>query len=376
MAIGIEHDEVIIAEEEEREIWAKHYCSSHQILLVGEGDFSFSLSLAHSFGSASNILASSLDSYDVLIKKYKQAKSNLEKLGLLGASLLHGVDATTMKLHTDLKMRKFDRIIFNFPHAGFHGKEDNIRLIKMHRRVVHGFFRNASGMLRANGEIHVNHKTTTPFNRWCIKELASQNSLAFIECVDFKAEDYPGYNNKRGDGLKSDDPFPLGACGTYKFRFSPHTKKMPKVLSSLDIAHITFQNFVETPFETGRQPILPYEFRQPIVPSEFQQHQMNFTAYANNIPGYVESPPTTASRDEFSRIFQGYFSHVTETFGWHDCDVYNSVHEALNLGFATYMAGVPGRDLNGYIELLEELHHLSVSRLAWLQTMLVSDHQW
>ncbi|KAF7140717.1 hypothetical protein RHSIM_Rhsim06G0233600 [Rhododendron simsii] len=369
MVIGIEHDEVIIAEEEEREIWAKHYCSSHQILLVGEGDFSFSLSLARSFGSASNILASSLDSYDVLIKKYKQAKSNLENLGLLGASLLHRVDATTMKLHTDLKMRKFDRIIFNFPHAGFHGKEDNIHLIKMHRRVVHGFFRNASGMLRANGEIHVNHKTTTPFNRWCIKELASQNSLAFIECVDFKAEDYPGYSNKRGDGLKSDDPFHLGACGTYKFRFSPHTKKMPKGLSSLDIAQPIL------PYEF-RQPIVPCEFRQPIFPYEFQQHQMNFTAYANNIPGYVGSPPTIVSRDEFFRIFQGYFSHVRETFGRHDCDVYNSVHEALNLGFATYMAGVPGRDLNGYIELLEELHHFSVSRLAWLQTMLVSDRQW
>jgi 25S rRNA (uracil2634-N3)-methyltransferase len=27
-------------------------------------------------------------------------------------------------------MRRFDRIIFNFPHAGFHGKEDNLDMIK------------------------------------------------------------------------------------------------------------------------------------------------------------------------------------------------------------------------------------------------------
>lgn len=67
---------------------------------------------------------------DVVIKKYKEAKSNLENLKKLGASLLYGVDATKMKFHTDLKMRKFDRIIYNFPHAGFFGKEDNADLIK------------------------------------------------------------------------------------------------------------------------------------------------------------------------------------------------------------------------------------------------------
>ncbi|KAK1317646.1 Uncharacterized protein QJS10_CPA05g02071 [Acorus calamus] len=46
---------------EETEKWVKDYASFHEILLVGEGDFSFSLCLAFSFGSATNIVASSLD---------------------------------------------------------------------------------------------------------------------------------------------------------------------------------------------------------------------------------------------------------------------------------------------------------------------------
>lgn len=48
----------------------------------------------------------------------------------LGAMVLHGVDAKRMRFHTDLKNRRFDRIVFNFPHGGFKGKENDLRMIK------------------------------------------------------------------------------------------------------------------------------------------------------------------------------------------------------------------------------------------------------
>ncbi|GAB4849806.1 hypothetical protein Ancab_004604 [Ancistrocladus abbreviatus] len=47
---------------ERAERWIMHYSSSHKLLLVGEGDFSFAASLANAFSSASNIVATSLDS--------------------------------------------------------------------------------------------------------------------------------------------------------------------------------------------------------------------------------------------------------------------------------------------------------------------------
>ncbi|XP_038899749.1 heavy metal-associated isoprenylated plant protein 41-like isoform X2 [Benincasa hispida] len=189
------------------EKWLKYYCSYHDILLVGEGNFSFSVSLAMSFGSASNIVATSLDSYVEVVRKYKNARLNLRILKGLGASILHEVDATKMKLHIDLRMRKFDRIIFNFRHAGFFGREDSLLMIRMHKRLVHEFFKNASQMLRVDGEIHVNHKTKAPFSDWNIVQLAHQNSLALIGCADFNIQDYPGYHNKRGQGNRCDHPF-------------------------------------------------------------------------------------------------------------------------------------------------------------------------
>lgn len=65
-----------------------------------------------------------------VVTNYRNAELNLAFLKFYGASVLHEVDATTIKHHVNLHMRKFDRIIFNFPHAGFFGKEDNPLMIQ------------------------------------------------------------------------------------------------------------------------------------------------------------------------------------------------------------------------------------------------------
>ncbi|XP_052487852.1 heavy metal-associated isoprenylated plant protein 41-like [Gossypium raimondii] len=284
-------------EEEKRD---SHYSSNHQILLVGEGDFSFSLSLANAFASASNICASSLDSYDILVKKYKNAISNLENLEKLGACLLHEVDATNMKHHTDLANRKFDRIIFNFPHAGFHGKEDNPHMIRMHRNLVQGFFRSARGMLRANGEIHVNHKTNAPFSLWNLKKLASGCFLALIQCVDFNVEDYPGYHNKRGDGSRCDEPFPLGKSSTFKFGFFPRAKKASKATKRWGSMCNKSQHFQTIS--------MPMQLRST---SDFNYHRRNHTV--NRIPLRVKLRPVIPNQNQYSGVFDRNFNGLVQT---------------------------------------------------------------
>ncbi|KAL5206247.1 hypothetical protein ABZP36_034456 [Zizania latifolia] len=212
-AIAAEGDD----DDDEGVKWLKHYSSVQSILTVGDGDFSFSRALATAFGSGENLVATSLDTNEDLRSKYRKAESNITELKRMGATVLHGVNAKRMKDHTDLKVRRFDRIVFNFPHAGFKGNEDSPRMISSHKELVRGFFRNVRRLLRPSGEIHVNHKTGRAYDKWDIEQLASEFSFIMVEKVDFQIEDYPGYNHKRGDGRRCDKPFALGPCYTYKF---------------------------------------------------------------------------------------------------------------------------------------------------------------
>ncbi|XP_077237529.1 uncharacterized protein LOC143879188 [Tasmannia lanceolata] len=104
---------------EKKEKWIKHYSNSHRILLVGEGDFSFALSLANAFGSATNMVATSLDNQDTLESKYSYAIGNVRELEEMGCLILYGIDATKMSTHFFLRTQRFDRIVYNFPHVGF-----------------------------------------------------------------------------------------------------------------------------------------------------------------------------------------------------------------------------------------------------------------
>ncbi|KAL2456220.1 hypothetical protein Fot_57015 [Forsythia ovata] len=195
--------------------WIKHYNSYHRILLMGEGDFSFSASLAMAFGSATYMIATSLDSREFLKKNYEHAMSNIEKLRRRDCIVMHEIDATKIANHHSLGGKTFDRVIFNFPFAGFFKELSREAQLRKHRRLVRRFLKNAKEMMSENGEIHISHKTNNFHIDWNLESVASSRGLKLIEAVEFNQYDYPGYNTKCGFG--GNNNFNCYPSQTYKF---------------------------------------------------------------------------------------------------------------------------------------------------------------
>jgi 25S rRNA (uracil2634-N3)-methyltransferase len=61
-----------------------------------------------------------------------------------------------------------------------------------------------------------------------LEHLAAECSLVLVMKVGFQKEDYPGYNQKRGDGARCDEPFRLTTAYTFMFRIGD-LKKLKKM---------------------------------------------------------------------------------------------------------------------------------------------------
>lgn len=99
---------------------------SDNILLIGEGNFSFAVALLQHPPTSlehlppANITATAYDTEAECYAKYPDAEPCVRMLREKGAQVLFGVDATRLEKTSALKGRVFDRIAWNFPHAGGH----------------------------------------------------------------------------------------------------------------------------------------------------------------------------------------------------------------------------------------------------------------
>lgn len=93
------------------------------VLLIGEGNFSFARALIQSPAlelgiPPNNITATAYDSEQECYEKYPEAKLIVSNLRSSGMEILFSVDGTCLEKNSSLKGRRWDRVVWNFPHAG------------------------------------------------------------------------------------------------------------------------------------------------------------------------------------------------------------------------------------------------------------------
>ncbi|KAI0690749.1 hypothetical protein BC835DRAFT_1280414 [Cytidiella melzeri] len=124
-----------------------------KILLIGEGNFSFArallfhppVSLQHL--PPCNVIATAYDSEIQCYDKYPEAVEIVKDLRTQGAEILFRVDATKLEKHPSLRGRKFDKIMWNFPHAG-KGLADQDRNILANQMLLLGFLSSVPHVLQ------------------------------------------------------------------------------------------------------------------------------------------------------------------------------------------------------------------------------------
>jgi len=202
----------------EQQSW---YSPGQKVLVVGDGDFTFSLALAKSIGEKAQITCTSYQSEQDVKRIYKDASKTLEALGLFdGAKVYHDVDATdldkTLVQAHKVERNSFDRIIFNFPCvADAIGKDGQSEQLEENKLLISNFLKSASSdIIVEGGEIHIVHKTKQPFSWWEIPKMEC-NEYTCVRNVVFDRSLYPGYIPRKVGENKS---FPVFDAVVHCFR--------------------------------------------------------------------------------------------------------------------------------------------------------------
>ncbi|CAN7977558.1 unnamed protein product [Ixodes persulcatus] len=165
------------------------------VLLVGEGDFSFSASLAEVLGGK-KIVATCFEENNPDVEN---RQTNMATIRRLGGCVYTDVDARRLDQHPDLGRCAIECIVFNFPHTG--GKMK----IGENRRLLRDFFVSAGRLLGAGGRVLVTlcrGQGGTPAedpprrfdDTWQVVHMAAHGGLLLRRVEPFRATDFPAYS--------------------------------------------------------------------------------------------------------------------------------------------------------------------------------------
>ena len=180
--------------------------SNWRILTIGDGDLTFSLSLAKKYQPA-NLIASVLDSESALRKKY--IAHAIDALRENGNRVEFEVDITRPESYSGRLPAAFDLIIFQFPLVpnqgaikpgkSFHHSTDSnlLNRILLAKTLEHGF----DHLLAKDGAqlCYITSKDVKPYCDWNIPSLGSHLNVPYMGECEFLPQQFPGYQLRNVD---------------------------------------------------------------------------------------------------------------------------------------------------------------------------------
>lgn len=171
-----------------------------QTLFVGEGNLSFSLSIANNAGRAARNIFST--TFENASKLGQETRRNAHSLRILGASVYHDIDG--VKLDENFERRIFETIVFQFPNVGSrqpkYGRNPNHHLLTR-------FLKSARHCLKLSGEIAVTIVNNPHYDGAFDMFDAARKAGYSKPCqFNFNPKLYPGYshvNTNDGDSAIS-----------------------------------------------------------------------------------------------------------------------------------------------------------------------------
>ena len=216
------------------------YSPRSRIIVLGDGDLTFSASLARSLAMAAQaaqaaqaatprgqrhgrppplppplqLVCSTYDTAQAWEEKYSRSVARrTATAAVAGVRIEHGVDATQLDTHETVARlggrHSFDRVIFNFPHAGWVGhssdeREESATMVFRQRTLMMGTLAAAGALLaKEGGELHLRLKTGSPYCCWGMQQLVTDAGWAIVGSAPFAAKHWPSYSPVYGAGRRS-----------------------------------------------------------------------------------------------------------------------------------------------------------------------------